>query len=357
MTRRPSLLAVVLAALVATILPAAAEEAPPPVKQIFLAHTQPQNAASDPIAAMAVEFQHQVKERTQGRVTVGIFPAGQLGGNRDMVRLVSRNVVQSSFVTVGGIAPLCPSIAVIEMPFALPSEEVAYRVFDGPFGQKLAGVIEQKTGLAVLGFGDGGGFFAITNSRRPIHAPSDMQGLKIRTVPGFEPLEAMISSLGAKPVAVSSREEATALASGVVDGQMSPPVAVLANRFDDVQKYITLTDHLYTPTVWIFNRDALNGLSAEDQTAVRQAATAALAVGRRVAHDVAEKQLPVLRRRMEVIEPTPSELAAFKAATQPAVAAVVAKSLGEEGTQLLAAFLAAAKAPATPSNAASPSPR
>ena len=173
MTRRPSLLAVVLAALVATILPAAAEEAPPPVKQIFLAHTQPQNAASDPIAAMAVEFQHQVKERTQGRVTVGIFPAGQLGGNRDMVRLVSRNVVQSSFVTVGGIAPLCPSIAVIEMPFALPSEEVAYRVFDGPFGQKLAGVIEQKTGLAVLGFGDGGGFFAITNSRRPIHAPSD----------------------------------------------------------------------------------------------------------------------------------------------------------------------------------------
>ena len=315
---------------------------------MFLAHTQRQDAATIPAAAMAAEFKREVERRTAGRVKIGIFASGQLGGNRDMVRLVGRNIVQSAFVTIGGIAPLYPPIAVIEMPFALTSPEAAYRVFDGPFGRRLAADMERRTGLTVLGFGDGGGFFAITNSRHPVRSPADMRGLKIRTIPGFEPLDAMIRSLGAIPVQVSSREEFTALASGVVDGQMNPPVTVLANRYDEVQRYVTLTAHLYAPLVWIFNREALATLDAADQEAVRQAAARALSAGRTVARaiEVSELGLPALRRRMEVTVPTAADREAFKAATQPAVAEVIAKSLGEDGSRLLADFLAAANSAA-----------
>jgi tripartite ATP-independent transporter DctP family solute receptor len=344
MSLRLSLFAALLGICAALVSPAEADDKPT-VKQFFLAHTQRQDPATVPAAAMAAEFKRQVEERTAGRVKVGIFPSGQLGGNRDMARLVGSNIVQSAFVTVGGVAPLYPSIAVIQMPFVLPTAAVAYRVFDGPFGQHLAKDMEQRTGLTVLGFGDGGGFFAITNNRHPVHSPRDMQGLKIRTIPGFKPLDAMIRSLGATPVEVSSREEFTALASGVVDGQMNPPVTVLANRYDDVQKFVTLTAHLYAPVVWICNHDALAGLEPADQDAVRQSAALALAAGRGVARalEASERGLPALQRRMEVTVPTPAERQAFKAASQPAVAEAIAKMLGDDGSKLLAEFMAAAK--------------
>ena len=325
--------------------PAFADEGKPPVTEMFLAHTQRQDADSVPMAAMAIEFKHQVERRTEGRVKIGIFPGGQLGGNRDMERLVARNIVQTSFITIGGIAPKYPPIAVLEMPFVLASPEAAYRVFDGPFGQRLAADIEKRTGLVVLGFGESGGFFTITNSRRPIHSPSDMRGLKIRSIPGFKPLEAMIRGMGAVPVEVSSRDEFTALASGVVDGQMNPAITVLTNRYDDVQKYITLSDHLYVPLLWIFNHDAFNGLSVADQGAVRQAAAVAITAGRSVARAIerSDRGLSALRRRMDVVQPSPAEREAFRIAAQPAVADAIAKSLGDEGSRLLADFLAAAR--------------
>jgi len=344
MSVRRLILAAVVAILAAT-RPILAEEAPPPVKEIFLAHTQRQDSAHVPTAAMAAEFKRQLERLSNGRIKVGLFPAGQLGGNREMARLVGKNVVQTAFVTVGGIAPIYPAIAVTEMPFALSSPEAANRVFDGPFGRRLSEDIEQRTGLTVLGFGEGGGFFAITNSRHPVHSPDDLRGLKIRTIPGFKPLEAMIRSLGATPVAVSSREEFTALSSGVIDGQMNPPLTVLASRFDDVQKYVTLTEHLYTPLIWVYNQGAFASLDPSEQEAVRQAATAALAVGRAVQKtaEASSRGLPALHRRMEVTTLTPAERQAFKALAQPAVAASIREGLGEEGSQLLAEFMAAAK--------------
>ncbi|MBI3445734.1 MAG: TRAP transporter substrate-binding protein DctP, partial [Magnetospirillum sp.] len=154
---------------------------PPPVKQIFLAHTQRQDSGAVPAAAMAAEFKRQVEVLGKGRLKVGIFPAGQLGGNRDMASLVAKNVVQTAFVTVGGVAPFYPPIAAIQVPFALDSNVAADAVFDGPFGRRLGQDMERRTGMMVLGYGDGGGFYAISNSQRAIRSPKDMEGLKIRT--------------------------------------------------------------------------------------------------------------------------------------------------------------------------------
>ena len=323
---------------VVAIFPALAADLP---RDIYLAHSQAQDAASDPAAALASEFRRSVSELSGGKLKVGIFPAGQLGGNRDMARLVAEGRVHSALVTVGGIAPLYPMIAVTGMPFALDSVEAAYRVYDGPFGQALTADMERKTGLVVLGFGDAGGMHVLTNSRRPIHNPIDMTGLKIRTIPGYKVLDAMIRGLGAVPVNVSSREEFQSLEAGIVDGQTNPASVVLSRRYYYVQSHATLTGHLYAPYVWIYNRDAFNQLSPDEQAVVREAARRAVAAGRALG-GLPGHGVDGLVRSMQVYTPTPSEREAFKSASQPAARESLVKSLGEEGASLLAQFTQAA---------------
>lgn len=328
----------------AFLLSLASAKAAEPPRVIHLAHTQMQDPTKDTAAAMAAEFKREVERRTEGAVTVAIFPEGQLGGNRDLGKLVSAGTIQTAFVTVGGLAPHYPLIAAIQMPFALESGAMAARVFDGPFGLGLAADIEKKAGMAVLGFGDSGGFHILTNSRRPIHRPKDVAGLKLRTIPGLDTLDAMIKGMGGTPVKTSSREELTALANGILDGQMNPAPVIVTRRYDEVQKYATLTNHLYAPYVWLFNSQSLASLTPGQQSAVRTAAKQAIAVGRSAAKtmEASDKGLPTLRRRMEVVELTPDQRAEFRAATQPPVAAAIARSLGDDGTRLLMAFQAAA---------------
>ncbi|MGE5503602.1 MAG: TRAP transporter substrate-binding protein DctP [Actinomycetota bacterium] len=336
----PTLL-LLLAAVVACLAPDRAQADGPRI--IVLAHTQVQDAAADPAAAMASVFKRQVEQATGGAVRVDLFPEGMVGGNREMARLVGANTIQSALVTVGGVTPVYPPLAVVQMPFAFDSADAAYGVYDGPFGRRLAAEIEAHTGMAVLGFGDSGGFHVITNSRGPVHGAKDLAGLKLRTIPGAEVIDAMIRAFGATPVRVGSREELTALASGIVDGQMNPPMVLLNRRYDQVQRYVTLTNHLYLPYVWLFNRQALDELPSEHRQAVRAAATAAIAAGRALSRQGTEGGLPALYRRMEVVTPTPAERAAMKAAVQPAVRAAIAKTLGDDGIRLLDDFLAAAK--------------
>jgi len=315
-----------------------------PRTTIALAHTQVQDPTSDTAAAMAAEFKREVERRTDGAITVAIFPEGQLGGNRDIAKLVASGVIETALVTVGGLAPRYPLIAVTQMPFALSSPEAAEQVFDGPFGTALAADIEAKAGVSVLGFGDSGGLHILTNSRGPIRGPADMQGLKLRTIPGMDTLNAMIKGLGGVPVKVSSREELTALAAGIIEGQMNPAPVIVTRHYDEVQKYATLTNHLYAPYVWVFNTPAMAALPPEQQDAVREAARQAIQAGRITAKAMEEsdKGVPTLRRRMQVTDLTPAEREEFRAATQPAVAQAIADSLGPDGTRLLGEFLDAA---------------
>src|SRR4051812_25575303 len=132
-------------------------------KVIKLAHPNRNDAFDNPAAAMAVVFKNLVEAATNRSVRVAIFPEGQLGRDSDIVQLVRKGTVQSVISSAGGIAPVYPLISVMDLPFASRSISTTYAILDGPFGQKLAEDIRRKTGMAVLGFGDPGGFFAISN--------------------------------------------------------------------------------------------------------------------------------------------------------------------------------------------------
>ncbi|HLO78629.1 MAG TPA: TRAP transporter substrate-binding protein DctP [Magnetospirillum sp.] len=326
-------------ALVLTALPAVAAE---PIR-IFLAHAQRQEPDSDTAAAAAEEFRRQVDTLSQGRLKVEILAEGVMGGNRDTTALVEKGVIHSALVTLGGVTPVYRPLSVVQLPFAFTSLDDAGRVLDGPFGRKLADDMAATTKLRLMGFVDPAGFHILTNSDRPVRDPDEMWGLRLRAIPGSKPLEAMIRAVGASPVRVSSREELAALATGVADGQMNPPAVVMARGFDRVQRYATLTYHVYVPYVWVFNRAAFEALAPDDAALLTRAVQAARLHAHQLAISLNNSDLGVagLRKRMQVHTPTAAERAAFREALRPPVEAAIVEEIGADGKRWMDGFKAA----------------
>jgi TRAP-type transport system periplasmic protein len=233
-------------------------------------------------------------------------------------------------------------MGVIDVPFAFPNISATYAVFDGPFGAKLAADIEQKTGLKVLGFGDSGGFFHFTNSKRPIKSPEDMKGLKIRTM-GLDTHKAIVSALGGQPSVIPWAEVYTAHQTGVADGQMNPVPIISFAKMNEVQKYLTLSGHLFAPYVWVMNKPFYDSLTPQEKVVLNDAVKSAIVAGRGVARaiEASDKGLAALNKEMQVNALTPEQRANFRDLTMPAVKKIIVEKYGPEGEAMMKAFLEA----------------
>ncbi|MCG6929866.1 MAG: DctP family TRAP transporter solute-binding subunit [Desulfofustis sp.] len=313
-------------------------------KTIKLHHLNKDDPFDNPTGAMATVFKSLVESGTNGSVLVETFPSGQLGKDNEVVQQIKAGVIQSGIHSVGGFASVYPMIGILDIPFAFPNISKTYEVFDGPFGAMLAGSIEEKTGMHVLGFGDSGGFFHITNSKRPVHTPEDMKGLKIRTM-GLDTHKAIIAAMGGQPAAISWSEVYTALQTGVADGQMNPIPIIAFAKFQEVQKYLTLTGHIFAPYVWIINTDFWNSLSDSERDVVSSAAKSAIVAGRGMGRviEASDRGLSELSKTMEVNTLTAEEKQVFKDAAVPKVKELIVEKFGAEGEDMLNAFLEAVK--------------
>jgi len=300
--------------------------------QIFLAHAQPQDPTSDTVAAVAEEFRRILNSESDGRLEVEIFPDGILGGNRDMTALAEKGVIHSALVTVGGVTSLYPPLMVTQLPFAFDTIADAHATLDGPFGGAMAADFKARTKLTLLGFADPGGFHVLTNLDRQVETPDDMWGMRLRAIPGFAPLNAMIEAVMARPIDVSSRDVLAMLSTGALDGQFSPPTVIMASGFDNVQKHATVLNVLYSPYVWVFNSARLNALPADDQALVQRAAQRALVAGRQMANrmDGSEQGLLGLTKRMRVITLNASARQLFREVMQPPVQEAITEALGKD---------------------------
>jgi tripartite ATP-independent transporter DctP family solute receptor len=309
-------------------------------KTLKLHHLNKDDPFDNPTGAMATVFKSLVEAGTNGSVTVQTFPNGQLGKDKDVLQQVKAGVIESGIHSVGGFASAYPLIGVIDIPFAFPNISATYPVFDGPFGKKLGADIEKKTGMHVLGFGDSGGFFHITNSKRAIHSPEDMKGLKIRTM-GLDTHKAIISSMGGQPAAIAWSEVYTALQTGVADGQMNPIPIIAFAKFQEVQKYLTLTGHIFAPYVWVMNQKFWDGLSDNEKEVITFAAQSAIVAGRGMGRviEASDRGLTALAKNMTVNALTPEEKAKFKAVSIPEVKKLIVEKFGPEGEDMLNAFL------------------
>jgi TRAP-type C4-dicarboxylate transport system substrate-binding protein len=195
--------------------------------------------------------------------------------------------------------------------------------------------------MRVLGFVPQG-FFQFTNSQRPIKNPEDMKGLKMRTMNNPLHMDFM-NSLGAAATPVAWAEIYTALQTGVVDGQHNPITVINIGKLYEVQKYVTLSNHMAGLYVWVINDGWFDALSPEEKVAVKGAAEAAVIAGRGLDRLIVatEKGLPAIAEKMEVYTPTAEELEQFRALAIPAAKAFFAETLGEEGTAWIDKYLAA----------------
>jgi tripartite ATP-independent transporter DctP family solute receptor len=339
--KKTLIITLILAMVITASLTVMAQE----TKVLKLSHLNPQQPKEVATAAMAEVFKSMVESGTNGSITVEVYPNGVLGNERESMEQVQSGVTHSYIASGGGMATFYPMFSIVNIPFSITNYSVAYEVYDGEFGQNMAADIEEKTGFKVLGFGESGGFFQLSNSERPIRTPEDMEGLKFRTMTIPIHMEFM-RSLGASPTPIAWAELYTGLQTGVVDGQHNPIPIIKIGKLEEVQKYLTLTNHMYTPYVWVLNSDFYSSLTPEEQVIVDEAARVANLAGRGVNRliEASDEGLPYLQEEMEVYKPTAEEMQMFKDASIPASMDFIEEEYGEEGAQFAQDYLDAIEA-------------
>jgi len=314
------------------------------VKVLKLAHLNPQEPTEIATAAMSQVFKSMVESGTNNEIIVEIYPNGVLGNERETMEQVQSGVTHSYIASGGGMAIFYPLFSIVDIPFSISNYSVAYEVYDGDFGQELALDIEDKTGFKVLAFGESGGFFQLTNSKRTIQSPDDMKGLKIRTMT-IPMHQNFMRSLGASATPIAWAEVYTSLQTGVVDGQHNPAPIIKIGKLEEVQDYLSLTNHMYTPYVWVINSEWFESLTDHQKSIIEEAARVGNVAGRGVNRliETSDAGVPYLATQMEVYTPTAEELQQFKDVTIPAAMEFIEEEYKEEGKTLAEKYLNAIK--------------
>ncbi|POF30944.1 TRAP transporter substrate-binding protein [Roseibium marinum] len=269
----------------------------------------------DPLNLMLTTFKDEIAGNDA--FTVDFYEGGALGDENALTQLLRAGEVQ--IVPLGSdVVALDSKFAVFDMPFLFEDKATARAALDGELGEMLAKSLRETNDLKVLAFGELG-FRVISNNVRPIETPEDLAGLKLRT-PGSETRILAFEMLGAAPTPMNLGEVYVALRQGVLDGQENPLSVVKEFSFFEVQKYISLTKHVYTPITLAMNGSAWDALGAEQQEALL-AAAAAGAEATRVASDESDASLVAVFKEEGVTVNEP-DLAAFKAAAEPVKAKI-----------------------------------
>ncbi len=284
-----------------------------------LAHAAPE---SDLQQDLSLFFKKEVEARTNGDVKVNIYPQGQLGNDKQMIDGTRAGIVDLSMVGLNNYSGLLPESAAFTLPFMFPNRETAYKVLDGEPGKEVLTSFE-KYGLKGLGYPENG-YRNMTNNRKPIRVPADVKGLQMR-VNSSRALNDMFNELAANPQQLPVAELYTALETGVVDSQDHPISVTLSFRFDEVQKYLSLTQHAYSPLILTMNLKKFNKLTAKEQKIIQEVAAEAVAMQRKLSIEKEDQMIAQLEANgMEVNRDVDG--AAFQKAVKPVWNAYIEKN-------------------------------
>ena len=184
------------------------------------------------------------------------FPSSGLGGEREVIEGLQIGTVEATIVSSGTLANFVPDTGVFDIPFLFRDLEHARAVLDGPIGQEILAKFD-SVGLHGLAWGEQG-FRHITNNRNPIETPADVEGLKIRTMENPVHLKAF-NAMGAAPTPMAWPEVVSSLQQGVIDGQENPLSVIVSVKLDEVQEYLTLSGHVYSPAMLLVSRRSGTG--------------------------------------------------------------------------------------------------
>ena len=214
-------------------------------------------------------FAKEVEKRTAGRYKVQPFYSGALGGERESIEAVQLGTQELTFSSTGPIPNFVPETKILDVPFLFRDKAHARAVLDGPIGQDMLTKFDAK-GFKALAWGENG-VRHMTNSKRDVKAPEDLKGLKMRTMENPVHIAAY-KGLGIVTTPMAFPEVFTALQQGTVDGQENPLSVIMAAKFDQVQKHLSLTGHVYSPAIFVMNKASFDKLTAADKQAFIEAA-------------------------------------------------------------------------------------
>jgi len=229
-------------------------------------------APGNPKAEASLKFAELVQQKTNGRVKVEVGGSAQFGDDVESLTNMRLGTLAFSANSQGSTAGVVPEFGLLGLPFLFRDLNHAYKVVDGPVGTKLDEAANGK-GLVLLALWDNG-IRHVSNSKRPIVTPEDLQGIKLRTPPDTMTLD-IFKSLGANPGPLAFSELYIALQQGVFDGQENPLMNIYSSKLHEVQKYISLTGHKYETTPLLASKMIWASLSKADQQAVKEAAVEA----------------------------------------------------------------------------------
>ena len=304
----PKAAALALAALMAALTPVAACAQAAMKNSISVAQNSHQGVAID-------VFAKEVEKATGGRIKVQNFYSAALGSERESIEAVQLGTQELTFTSTGPVPNFVPETRILDIPFLFRDKAHARAVLDGPIGQDLLKTFEAK-GMKALAWGENG-VRHMTNSKRAVNTPDDLKGLKMRTMEN--PVHvAAYKGFGIITTPMAFAEVFTALQQGTVDGQENPLSVIMAAKFDQVQKHLSLTGHVYSPCVMLMNKAAFDKLSAADKQVFLDAAMVAVRANRaRVDEDDAKGVADLRSKGMQVVEVDKSK---FQAALTPVYA-------------------------------------
>lgn len=289
--------------------------APSVVAQTSLKLGIPNTLASH-FGVAAITFAEEVEQLTNGRYKVDIFPSGALGGEREMVESVQLGTLDLVIASTGPVGNFVPETLITDIPFLFRNYDHARNTLDGPIGQDILAKFPSK-GLIALAWGENG-FRHLTNSRRPINTPEDMRGLKVRTMENTVHMTAF-RAMGAAPTPMAFPELFTALQQGTVDGQENPVAVITASKFGQVQKFLTMSGHVYSPALYLAAPATYNAMSEADRKHFLQAAKVGAQAMRKRVQEVEVVGVAELRKQgVSVV--TDVDKAKFQEALKPAYA-------------------------------------
>ncbi len=310
-------------------------------KVLKYAHFQPART-DQPKHAAALAFKEYVEKATNGSIKVEIFPAGQFGNDADTMTGLRLGTLEMAVAHDGAIATAYKPIGILGIPFLYENHQHAWRVYDSPWLKGFSDDMIKKSGIRLLSFADNG-VRHFTNSKRPIHNPDEMKGLKIRVQPS-PVFQTLVTALGASPSAIPWAELPTALQQGVVDGQENGVTNIVAASLYQYQKYITMDGHVWSVHGYLINEKFYQGLTPVERKAVEEATKIATDIHRKMTSDQDKNAKETLTKLgMEVTELTPAELAQFRNLAQPPVKAWAEKEIGKQYVDDLFKAIEAAK--------------
>ena len=261
-------------------------------------------------------FCEEIEKGTSGRYSCQQFPSSALGGEREMIESVQLGTLDLVNTSTGPLGNFVPETRIVDIPFLFRDYDHARKVMDGPIGQGLLDKMNQK-GLVGLAWTENG-FRHMTNNVRPIVQASDASGLKMRTMENRVHMEGY-KTFGILPTPMAFPELFTALQQGTVDGQENPIPVILASKFSQVQKHLSLTNHVYSPAVLILSPAVWAKLSDADKAVFMAAAKSGSIAQRKKVNDDEANGIAILKNDgMMVVEQVNGQT--FRDAVAPAYA-------------------------------------